>query len=315
MGPTELVQAAAIARRYFLDGQSKVAIAKELGLSRFKVARMLEASLQEGIVTIDIRLPTELDGELSDRLRRAYGLHHALVVTAPDEPEANLRHHLGQVAADLLSEKLTANDVLGIGWGRTLYAMADLVHHLPPCAVVQMTGSVGSVSNHATELVRRVSEVSGGPAYPIYAPLLVSDAETAEALRAEPPIAEALLRYSRVTVAVVAVGSWDPPNSELRNSVEAGTRAELMRAGVVAEVCSTLLDRDGNPVSSDLGPRTIAVSGERLRAIPEVIAVAGGRSKAAAVRAVLLGGFATSVITNSTVAEYLLDVQADAGAA
>ena len=38
-GPAALALAALVARRYFLDERSKVEIAGELGLSRFKVAR------------------------------------------------------------------------------------------------------------------------------------------------------------------------------------------------------------------------------------------------------------------------------------
>ena len=41
-GPAELIRSAAIARRYYLDGRSKLEIAEEFGLSRFKVARLLD---------------------------------------------------------------------------------------------------------------------------------------------------------------------------------------------------------------------------------------------------------------------------------
>src|SRR5918992_604450 len=41
-GPAALVLTATVARRYYLEGASKSDIAAELGLSRFKVARMLE---------------------------------------------------------------------------------------------------------------------------------------------------------------------------------------------------------------------------------------------------------------------------------
>ena len=40
--PAQLILIASVARRYYLEGRSKVEIAEELGLSRFKVARLLE---------------------------------------------------------------------------------------------------------------------------------------------------------------------------------------------------------------------------------------------------------------------------------
>jgi hypothetical protein len=42
--PAQLILLASVARRYYLEGRSKVEIADELGLSRFKVARLLDAA-------------------------------------------------------------------------------------------------------------------------------------------------------------------------------------------------------------------------------------------------------------------------------
>jgi len=305
VGPYELVQAAAIARRYFIDGQSKVDIAKDFNLSRFKVARLIDACLEQGIVHIEIRLPAELDAELSEALKQAFRLQHALVINTPGDSEPALRRNLGRAAADLITHLVTESDVLGIGWGRTLNEMADFLTGLPPCPVVQMTGVVGDVSSNSVELVRRVTVASGGQAYPIYAPLVVSDPGTADALRKEPALAQAIERFETITVAAIAVGSWDPPNSQLYDSLSAGERDELRQAGVVGEICSTLLDADGEVVG-DFGRRSIAVPSAQLREIPTTVVVAGGRSKAVAIRAVLNGGFATALVTDSEVARELL---------
>ena len=59
-GPAELVQMARIARRHYLEGQSKRAIAEELGLSRFHVARSLQKARESGLVRITIDVPSEI---------------------------------------------------------------------------------------------------------------------------------------------------------------------------------------------------------------------------------------------------------------
>src|ERR1035437_200939 len=99
--PVQLVEAAAIARRYFLQDRSKKEIGEEFGISRFRVSRILDRARATGLVTITIDLPASIDAELSDLLRAAYSLHHAIVVTTPFEPEQVLRAHLGEIAADL----------------------------------------------------------------------------------------------------------------------------------------------------------------------------------------------------------------------
>jgi DNA-binding transcriptional regulator LsrR (DeoR family) len=123
VGPAQLVLTATVARRYYLDGKSKIEIADELKLSRFKVARLLENARSSGLVRIDIGHPGEIDVVLSSELRDAYQLQHAIVVDTLDEHDAGLRQQVGLAAAELLSEIVTTDDVLGLGWARSLMAM------------------------------------------------------------------------------------------------------------------------------------------------------------------------------------------------
>jgi len=306
--PAELIRAAAVARRYYIDGASKVDIANEFGLSRFKVARLLEEARRSGLVRIDIAVPAEIDAELSDALRAAYGLHHAIVVTATGSTGADVRPHLAKVAAEYLTEILVDGDVLGFACSRTLNAMTLALTQLARCTVIQLTGALSGVNVEANsvELVRRVASLAGGPAYPIYAPLVVPDPTTAEVLRQQPEVAEVMARYRDITKAVVAVGSWDPPDSLVRAAMSDAEGEALRERGVHAEVCARLLDSEGQPVVTDLAERVIAITPEQLREIPEVIAVAGGSNKAGAIRAALRSKLVSSLVTDAGVARHLL---------
>lgn len=297
-----------MARRYYLDGRTKLEIAEEFRVSRFRVARILWRARESGLVRISIVLPARIDGELSEELRVALGLHHAVVVAVPSLPEESLREQLGAAAAVLLSERVRAGDVLGVAWGRTLDAMAQALTSLAPCTVVQLTGASGAhdVSEESVEIVQRLATISGGTACPIYAPLVLDTAETAAALRRQPHVAEALSRFDELTIAVMAVGTWDPPNSRLRSSLAEAERRALQDKGVEAEVCASLLDASGRVLAGEYLSRTIAVRPEQLRRVPELIAVAGGPSKVAALRALLAAGLATSVVTDAASARALL---------
>jgi DNA-binding transcriptional regulator LsrR (DeoR family) len=78
--PAQQILIASVARRYYLEDKSKVEIAEELGMSRFKVARLLETARASGLVHIEIADPDMIDVDLSARLRDAYDLQHAVVV-------------------------------------------------------------------------------------------------------------------------------------------------------------------------------------------------------------------------------------------
>lgn len=308
LGPAELVRAASVARRFFIDGRSKSEIADEFGVSRFKVARILDDARASGVVRIEIRVPAGLDASLAQGLREAFGLRHAIVVDTPGEPATQMRHQLARAAAALLREIVTADDVLGIGYGRTLTVMADEIDGLAPCPVVQLTGALLGVnmSENSVELVRQVSARSGGPCFAMYAPQVLPDAKTAASLRQQPEVSEAYRRFGAVTKAAVAVGSWAPPRSQLYDSLPERQRTALRRKGVVAEVCAVLLDRAGTQVAAEFTERCISIGSRQLRSIDEVVAVAGGAAKGDAVLAVLAGGYANSLVVDSSLATALL---------
>ncbi len=312
MGPAELVQAAAMARRFYLEGKSKIQIAEEFGVSRFKVARVLETALERDLVRIEIRVPAELDAERSDALRARYGLRHAVVVESPssaDEVEESPDpENLGEVAADLLGELVTEGDVLGLAWGRSTIHMAAALDQLPPCTVVQLTGvyDAGTAERGSVEAVRRAAQVSGGEAHPIYAPMLLPDPATAAALRNQTGIARAFEYFDKVTVAAVSIGSWEPGISTVHDMLSDEERAHYASLGVAAEMSAHLFDAEGRRVGRDLGERCITVEADRLRRIPEVVAIAGGQRKAAAIDAVLRSGLVTSLVTDTAAADQLM---------
>jgi DNA-binding transcriptional regulator LsrR (DeoR family) len=308
-GPAEVVLTAAVARRYYLDGLAKSDIAGELGLSRFKVARLLDAARASGLVHIEIRHPGEIDVDLSVRLQDRYGLRHAVVVDTPDDDAAALRQHLGRAAAQLLAEVITPEDVLGLAWARAVSAMARALPRLPRIPVVQLSGALSLPDGPVTsvDVVRDAAAASGGIAHCFYAPLTVPDAATARALRRQPEVARAFDRLPSVTKAVAGVGLWAAGQSTLYDTASDEDRRALRELGVCAEISGVFVSADGEPVATELARRMIAISAEEMRAVPEVLVIPYGVGKAPAVRAALRSGLVGGVVTHTTLARAVLE--------
>lgn len=301
------ILAATVAQRYYIEGHSKVQIAADLELSRFKVARLLTRSVEEGIVSFSIRAPLGIDVDLSEQVRQRYGLNQVVVVNVPDsqtDPQ-HLRPLIGRAAASLLGELITKDDVLGIGWGRTMSALASAVTRLPRCDVVQLGGIAGTLNENSLELVRRLCQASGGDGYPLFAPLVVKDALTLESLHSQPSIQTTMKRFDSVTVAAVAVGSWTPPESQLRKTLDDDELKRLTDDGVVGEVLATLLRADGSIVR-DLDDRASAMDYPHMQKIPKLMLVAGGETKAVVVRAALRAHIGNMLVTDQNLAQCLL---------
>jgi len=309
-GPAWQVQAALVARRFYLEGRSKVEIAEELGLSRFKVARILEEAHELGLVELRVHLPSPIDPELSTTLAERLGLHRAIVIDHPaDSPAASVREELGRVAADLLEEIVGADAVLGLSCSRTVAATTAALESLPPCPIVQLTGTLAGPDMDAgsVESVRRATRVGGGQGYPIYAPMLLPDAATVKALSGESAIRQAVARFADVTVALVAIGAWEAELSTVWEQVSPSDRRAATRLGVVGEIGARLFDASGAPVPAPLDERVLGVTLDRLRSVPEVIGLADGRRRTAAVHGAVTGGLVDTLVCDSDLARALLE--------
>ncbi|HLI59924.1 MAG TPA: sugar-binding domain-containing protein [Solirubrobacteraceae bacterium] len=309
-GPAATVLAASIARRYYLEGATKSAIADEFGLSRFKVARLLEQARASGLVRIELHYDGDIDLDLSTRLRDRYGLRRCLVSDSTATDDVALRAGLGRTAADLLSEIVTATDVVGLAWSRTLLSMRSALRSLAPCTVVQLTGALSrpGVDESSIELVRDVARIAGGAGYWFYAPMILSEPSSVRSLLAQSEVARAFERFGALTVAMLSIGAWDPTQSTVAAAIGEAEYAELARLGVCAEMGGIQLDVDGRPVRTPLSERNVGIDAERLRAVPEIIVTAYGRAKARAVRAAIRGGLVTSLVTHASLAEELLRI-------
>lgn len=311
-GPAELVLAAEIARRHYLDGMTKVEIADQLRVSRFRVARLLQVARQEGLVRIEIQQSGTIDLDRSIRLRERFGLQHAVVVDCAEDDAHSLRANLGRAAADLLAEVVTAGDLIGLAWARCVQAMVRQVRRMPQASVVQLTGvlqrglSGQNDEDTSVDLVRALARVCRGPAYLYFAPFLVPDAATAGALRRQPEIVRAFGQAASADVAVVGVGGWGPGLSTLYHGATPAERAELARAGVCAELAGVCLSADGEPLRTSFSERMITVDAAQLGAISQRIAIPYGVDKHPAVLAALRSGLVTMLVTNSSLAEALL---------
>jgi DNA-binding transcriptional regulator LsrR (DeoR family) len=307
-GPKELASAVQVARRYYFEQQSKVEIATAMNISRFRVARLLDMARTSGLVSIKIETPGVINTDLSDLLRERYGLKRAIAVDALPGDDAMLRNRLGETAARLLEEIVTADDVVGIGWARSVLAMAEHIKSLPACRIVQLTGALSrpDVDISTTEVVRRLARLGGGTPSFFYAPMFVPDPRTAEMMGKQSETAKAFGQFSRVTKAVVGVGGWRPPASVLYDALTPKERRLLMERGVSADLSGVFVDHNGQAMQMPLGQRIIGISGKELKAIPEVIAIAYGREKVSAVRTAIAGGFIHTLVVSANFARALI---------
>ncbi len=300
-----------ICRRHYLHDESMVSIGERLGISRFKVGRLLQEARDTGLVTIQLHGGGEDDEALSLRVARHLGLRQVTAVEAFGTPEES-RRIVGARAGRLLASALANGDTLGLGWGRTLVHMIESIDHLPSVQVLQLCGAVGSnLSQSPIELVRKAALIGGNNAKALLAPLYIDDPTVARAMRNQPEIARVLELFDTVTTAAISVGSFIPAsdgssNNQFMPLLPSAVQDRLLADGAIAEICGTPYRQDGSVADRDFLQHIVAITPEQLSRIPRVIAVASDASKAGAIWALARARVVSELVIDADLAEAIL---------
>ena len=307
------VLALQVARLFFDRRMTRIEIAAHLGISRFRVARLLDGALADGLVRVEYRdLPVE-DRDLARRLEDRFGLSLCAVAAEGPTPRAGA---VAELAASLVDGLIGPDEMVGIAWGSTLAAVVAAVppRHDPSIRVVQLAGSSSRLvgGRDAGELTRALADRLGAAHHAIYAPAFVDSAAVREALIRAPEVADAVGRFGDISLAVVGIGAIPgdgvtPASSLLRSgALGAADVRRLVDLGAIGELVVHPFDRDGRFVDASLADRAIAIDVDRLRAVRRVVAVAWGIDKATAIRGALRSGVVRLLVTDAPTARAVL---------
>jgi DNA-binding transcriptional regulator LsrR (DeoR family) len=287
------------AQLYYLQDRTQADIARELGISRAGVSRVLAEARRLGIVKIEIAPPALADlDELAEATGAALGLT-AVHLTA----SAGTGTALGEA---LVAADLHPGDVLLTASGRQVYeASRAELPRLPGVVVAPMLGGQDEPEAwyQPNEITRGFSDRIGGrPAF-LYAPALPSP-ELDPILRAEPSIRRVLDLWPTARCAVVGVGA--PPLSRASIPAFVPTDAVSLRESV-GDVVSRFYDVQGREVPFPGSERLMATPLALLPGIPVVIAVAVGREKVDAIRIGARAGYFNRLVTDPETAKLLVE--------
>jgi deoxyribonucleoside regulator len=300
------------AELYYLEGKTQLEIADILGVSRPKVSRLLQDARTEGIVQISVINPFESIDTLTNALKDALGLSTVIVVGGQSNDPLQLRKRLGYAAAHYLGSALQRGDVLGIGWGRTLFEVTQSLETKDDLnlTIIPFMGGLGQIASsfqvHA--LARAFSEKFGGTWKPLYAPALVEDDITYNSLMNSRDVASIVDMWEDIGVALVGIGNIDLGKDVqmlfadyMNYSVIEG----LEEKSAVGDICMRFFDIHGEVNNNGL-QHVISIELSRLKKIPRRIGVAGGTAKATAILGAVRGGFINTLITDETAAQQIL---------
>jgi deoxyribonucleoside regulator len=309
-----------VARLFFDRQLSKVEIAARLGISRFRVARLIEGALADGLVRIEYRdVPAE-DRELAGSMEERFGLDLcAVAVEAVAGASAGpSTTDVPRLAGAVLDGLISDGERIGIAWGSTLAAVVQAVspRRDSRLEIVQLAGSSSRLDRDrdAGELARVLADRLGGTSHPIFAPTFVETPALRSALLREPELAATVARFDSLDLAIVGIGAMPADtdgaaSSLLRSGVlDDGEIRSLAERGAVGDLVVHPFDAAGGFVAPELAARSIAIGIDELRGTRRVVAVASGIRKARAIRGALASGIVKILVTDASTARAVLAI-------
>ncbi|WP_336249844.1 sugar-binding transcriptional regulator [Stomatohabitans albus] len=302
-----------VATRYWLHNETMQAIARDMGVSRSTISRMLSEARDLGVVQVKVRQPavsSPMDRELSDR----FGVN-ARVVHLPANASANQRlRRVTQVAGDLLVNILTPDDVVGIAWGTTIVNVSEQLnaHPIPGLTLVQINGAVNTrnsgipwvgdlLTNMATKMDARIVY------FPV--PAFFDNPKTKELMWQERSVKAVLEVQSKMTVALFSVGVLSGPTIShvyANGYLDEKDMLALRQQGVVGDVCTVMLREDGTYEDIPINQGATGYTPAQLAEVPRRICVVSGPTKAAPLLGALRAGVATDLVIDWDTAKALL---------
>lgn len=295
---------------HYAGGLTQAAVAKRLGLPSVKAHRLIARAVADGVVKVSI------DGEivecaiLEDRLCRRFGLEFCEV--APDLGEEGLPlRALGIAGAGFLRREIERGEdpVIGLGHGRTL---AAAVHQMPRLEAngVRFVSLLGGLTrNYAAnphDVMHRLAEKTGAQSYVMPVPFFANSAEDREVLLSQRGVSEIFEMSNHATLKFVGIGSADAGAQLVATGmIEPREIAEITAIGGIGEMLGHFFDAKGRVLETTLTARTLAVDLDGP-ASSRIVAIAGGDSKVAAIRAVLTSARLKGLITDEVTARALI---------
>ncbi|MGH7121204.1 MAG: sugar-binding transcriptional regulator [Acetobacteraceae bacterium] len=298
---------------YHASGLTQAEIAERLGISNAKAHRLIAHATHAGWVRVFVEGPIGGCVALEQALAREFGLRFCRVVPNEDASVLPLQV-LGVAGAAYLINILEKGDhrIIGVGHGRTLAAAVERLPRLPAPNVsfVSLLGTVARQSSaNPFEVIHRLAEKTGAESWMLPVPFIVNSRSDRDIVLAQRGIAEAMQIAAGATLCLVGIGEVaGDAFITASGMISQEEVAELLALGAVGEVLGHYLDADGRPVPTRLHDRILSFPFEQLRA-RDVIALAGGGSKPAAIRSVLRSGALSGLITDQPTAQSLINLE------
>jgi central glycolytic genes regulator len=279
---------------------------KEQGLLRIDSSGMTISLAGEELLMSMEHMVKDLFGlsEMEAQLCQRFGLLSAMVVPGDSDISPFAKKELGRAGARALRKHVAKDDIVAVTGGSTMAEVANglkATTDLKGVRFVPARGGLGeSVEYQANTIASAMAKKVGGQYRMLHVPDFLSE-DAYMSLIDEPNVREivTVIRQSRIVIH----GIGDAVRMAQRRKLDESTIEDLKKDGALAEAFGYYFNREGHVVHK---MHTVGLRLEDIQQTDTVIAVAGGRSKGEAIKAIMKFGHEDILVTDEAAAKIIL---------
>lgn len=243
--------------------------------------------------------------ELEKQLAAALNLQSCNVVSGNADESDWVKSELGRASVSRLKEVIKEGHVISVTGGSTMNAVAEAFTeklNKENLLFVPARGGIGAdIKDQANTICQKMANKAGGNYMVLYSPDQVTK-EFYETFIQESSIREVLMKIKSADIVIHGIG--DAMTMARRRMTSEEDMQKLVQEKAVAEAFGYYFDENGRIVHK---VQTVGLQLEDLKNIPHIFAVAGGASKAKAIKAYMkIAPKNTVLITDEAVTNEIL---------
>ncbi|MCM3113052.1 sugar-binding transcriptional regulator [Lederbergia lenta] len=246
--------------------------------------------------------------QLEHDLKQLMGIAEVIVIPGDSDTATFVKEELGKACADRLKSSLNKDNIIAVTGGTTMACTAEMLTdelgEKRKLLFVPARGGIGEdVKNQANVICATMAENTGGSHRVLYVPDQVGR-EVYESLLKEPAIKEILQLIKASNIVLHGIG--DAITMAGRRRTSTSSMKKIIEENAVGEAFGYYFNENGEIVHK---VPTIGLQISDLHVGRKVIAVAGGKSKAKAIKAYMKSApDQTVLITDEGAAREILKV-------
>jgi len=296
---------------YYVNEMTQAEVARHLNVTRLRVNQAIQRAKAMGMVKVQIESPFLQRVQLQEDLTTALSLNRALVAPA-NKAAYDYHTPVGAALAAHLTERLATGDwkSIGVSWGLTVEAATNRLTRQshPDLEIVSILGGTAKGSTfNSFGIASGLADVLGADFSLLTAPIYLNEGVDRAAFLAQPSLREHFDKFDKLDAVLLTCSNVSDKSFLVQHGLPAEiTPSSLRDQGAIGDVLGHFLDKDGNSVATQVDERTIGMSIEQVREIPEKIMIAAGPHKVEIIKAACKRGFVDTLITDDSTAELLL---------